>query len=220
MKSLNVAIVDYGLGNLYSVHRALEVCGVRDICISSNPAKILAADRVVLPGVGSFYNGINGLRESGLDIAIHKFVDSGRPLLGICLGMQLFATTSMEFGTHYGLDLIPGQVNAIPPDSVKDVPIKIPFIGWSSLDCPRNINWDKSVLTTLTQEHYVYLVHSFHFMPVKQANILATYQYGGHNITAAIKKNNITGVQFHPEKSGKVGLSILLNYLKHDSAYS
>ncbi len=214
MKNIGVTIVDYGVGNLYSVQRALEVCGASDICISSDPAEILIADRVVLPGVGAFADGMRGLRERGLDSAIREFAKSGRPLMGICLGMQLFATKSDEFGEHTGLDLIPGKVNAIPPKGVEGEHLKIPNVGWSTLDQPAHICWEKTVLRALTREQSVYLVHSFHFKPDSQNNVLATYQYGGNNITAAIVEGNIIGLQFHPEKSGEVGLTILSQYLQ------
>ncbi|RKQ58708.1 glutamine amidotransferase [Vogesella indigofera] len=216
MKTTRVTIVDYGIGNLYSVKRAFEVCGTASICISNDPAEILAADRVVLPGVGAFADGMRGLQERGLDQAIREFAASGRPLLGICLGMQLFATTSMEFGNHAGLNLIPGQVHAIPAASRDGTALKIPFIGWSPLQQPTHANWDESVLASLAQQQSIYLVHSFHYTPDKQSHTLATYQYGGHDIIAAIKKDNITGLQFHPEKSGKVGLAILSAYLKQE----
>lgn len=213
MKSTTVAIVDYGVGNLYSVQRAFEVCGASNISLSGNPSEILACDRVVLPGVGAFADGMRGLRERGLDQAIREFAISGRPLLGICLGMQLFATTSKEFGEHSGLNLVPGQVDAIPSEHKDGGLLKTPYIGWSSLECPAHADWQGTVLNSLTQEESIYLVHSFHFIPEDRGNILATYRYGGHSITAAIKKDNITGLQFHPEKSGQVGLRIINDFL-------
>lgn len=215
MTGSKIVIVDYGVGNLYSVQRALEVCGASDICISSDPTEVLIADRVILPGVGAFADGILGLRERGLDVAIREFANSKRPLLGICLGMQIFATMSEEFGEHTGLGLIPGMVRAIPSVDIIGFPLKIPFVGWSSLDRPDRVHWKGTVLGQMTSEQSVYLVHSFHFVPVSQSNLLATYQYGGHNITAAIVKENIIGLQFHPEKSGEVGLSVLSKFLQY-----
>ncbi|MGM8060721.1 imidazole glycerol phosphate synthase subunit HisH [Vogesella indigofera] len=214
MKNKRVTIVDYGIGNLYSVKRAFEVCGADSISISSDPAEILAADRVVLPGVGAFADGMRGLQEHGLDQAICEFAVSGRPLLGICLGMQLLASSSMEFGNHNGLNLIPGQVDAIPAADQDGAAFKIPVIGWHPLQQPAHANWHESILASLTPEQSIYLVHSFHYTPDSQSHLLATYQYGGHDIIAAIKKDNITGLQFHPEKSGNVGLKILADYLK------
>lgn len=212
MNGPKVVIVDYGLGNLYSVRRAFEVIGANDICISSSPAEISAADRLLLPGVGAFGDGMQGLREKNLDRAICEFSESGKPLLGICLGMQLLSTLGTEFGEHKGLGLIPGKVDAIPLVSEDGLSLKAPYIGWSSLNCPNNIDWGASVLADLTQEQSVYLVHSNHVIPDNPNDVLATYQYGGRKITAAVTKNNITGLQFHPEKSGEVGLKILRRF--------
>lgn len=214
MNNGKLTIVDYGVGNLYSVQRAFEVAGASDICISSDPADVLAADRVVLPGVGAFADGIQGLREHGLDEALRAFARSGRPLLGICLGMQLLATTSEEFGEHQGLDLIPGRVSAIPRHNAEGEALKIPYVGWSPLDRPAHAQWRDSVLASLGDEQSIYLVHSFHFTVRDRADLLATYHYKGLDIAAAVAKDNITGLQFHPEKSGAVGLSILSNFLQ------
>jgi glutamine amidotransferase len=214
MNSNSVVIVDYGIGNLYSVERALEVCGANDIRISSNPAEIKSAGRVVLPGVGAFADGMKGLQDRALDNALCEFAEAGRPLLGICLGMQLLATYSNEFGDHAGLNLIPGKVIAIPSKDTEGATLKAPFIGWSTLVNPSQSQWGESVLNGQKKDQSIYLVHSFQFQPDHQEDILATYQYGGHEIVAAVKCGNITGVQFHPEKSGKVGLSIISEFLK------
>lgn len=214
MTTSKVTILDYGVGNLYSVQRAFEVCGASDICVSSDPDAIRNAERLVLPGVGAFADGMRGLRDRRLDQAICEFANSGRPLLGICLGMQLLATTSEEFGEHAGLNLIPGRVKSIPSKDADGTDLKIPFIGWSHLDCPPNVHWEGSILESLTGKQAVYLVHSFQFTPDSQSNMLGTYQYGGNNVTAAVVKENIVGLQFHPEKSGKIGLSILSKFLK------
>lgn len=208
-----VGIVDYGIGNLYSVQRALEVCGAKNIFISGSPAEILTADRLILPGVGAFSDGMRGLKERGLDKALCQFENSGRPLLGICLGMQLFATLSNEFGVHDGLNFISGKVIEIPSRDLDGGMLKSPYIGWSVLKL-NALNRGSSLLASLTPEQSVYLVHSFQVIPDDLSHILATYDYGGHEITAAIKKNNITGLQFHPEKSGHVGISILENFIK------
>jgi glutamine amidotransferase len=209
-----VVIVDYGIGNLFSVYRALEVCGAKSIIVSGNSSEILAADHLILPGVGAFADGIRGLKERGLDKVICQFAHSKRPLLGICLGMQLFATLSHEFGEHAGLNLIPGEVIEIPYRGIDGSTLKTPYIGWSELNFPTSQNGDKSILTSITSEHFVYLVHSFHVIPDDTKNILATYEYGGYEITAAIKKSNVTGLQFHPENSGQVGLAILADFIK------
>lgn len=214
MSGKSITIVDYGIGNLYSVKRAFEVCGAEDIIISGDPATILTAERVVLPGVGSFADGMRGLRECGLDLAIKEFGKSGRPLLGICLGMQLFASTGREFGDWEGLDLIPGSVEEIPRQSGTGQPLKLPFIGWASLDQPQGVSWDDSVLSGCDQTDYIYLVHSFQFKPAATDDLLATYRRNDGQITAAVRRGNITGLQFHPEKSGAVGMGVLTSFLK------
>ena len=214
MTTSKITVLDYGAGNLFSVQRALEVCGASDICVSSDPDVIINADRLLLPGVGAFADGMRGLLERRLDRAICEFANSGRPLLGICLGMQMLATTSEEFGEHAGLNLIPGRVSPIPSKDLEGIGLKTPFIGWSHLDCPPDVHWEGGVLESITEKQAVYLVHSFQFTPDNQSNMLGTYQYGGHNVTAAVIKDNIVGLQFHPEKSGKIGLSILSSFLK------
>lgn len=216
MSEAAVTVVDYGLGNLYSVQRALEVCGVGSIKTSSNPEDIVTAERVILPGVGAFADGMEGLRERNLDNAVKTFVKTGRPLLGICLGMQLFASESAEFGKHRGLDLIPGRVVPIPTQSASGERIKSPYIGWSSLAYPSLANERAGLLSQLATSDSVYLVHSFHFVPEVETDLLATYCYGGYDVTAAVRHDNITGLQFHPEKSGRVGLSILSNFLRSE----
>jgi glutamine amidotransferase len=213
MKSLNVVIVDYGLGNLYSVKRALEVCGAGKVLITDDPKQIQFATHVVLPGVGAFADGVRGLMDRGMDCALKEFVEADGKLLGICLGMQLLATSSEEFGLCNGLDLIPGRVIPIPINGVEGHPLKIPFVGWSNLYKPEGISWHNSILEPLKKRESVYLVHSFYYSPLNQENLLATYIYGGVQITAAIIKGNITGLQFHPEKSGPVGLRIVSKFL-------
>lgn len=209
-----VTILDYGVGNIYSVQRALQVCGSGDVCISNDPEVIKGSDHLILPGVGAFPVGIRALRDSGLDQAIQEFASSGRPLLGICLGMQMFATISEEFGENLGLDLIPGVVDSIPSKSPDGLDLKIPFIGWSNLDVPLDGGWEGTILKSLGKRKSVYLVHSFRFTPRSHTNLLASYKYGGHIIAAAVIKDNVIGLQFHPEKSGLAGLGILSDFLK------
>jgi glutamine amidotransferase len=214
MKSRKVTILDYGVGNLYSVNRAFEVCGATDICITRDADEIRNAERLVLPGVGAFADGMRGLKDGGLDQAVSEFANSGRPLLGICLGMQMLATTSEEFGQHNGLNLIPGIIIPIASKNLDCNNLKIPVIGWSHLDCQSNVHFEGSILEPLIRKQAVYFIHSFQFIPDNQDNLLGSYQYGVHNITGAVGKDNIIGLQFHPEKSGKVGLNILSNFLK------
>jgi len=208
-----ITIVDYGVGNLYSVWRAVEVSGGEDIRVSAEPEAIASADRVILPGVGAFEDGMRGLRERGLIEPILAYARSGRPLLGICLGMQMLATVSEEFGEHAGLDLIPGEVMAIPRKSATAEPLRVPYIGWAPILIESTEAATRGYLKAHAGNVAVYLVHSFHMIPRDPAHLLASYSFGGHRITAAVCKDNITGFQFHPEKSGAAGLAILKEFV-------
>lgn len=213
---MKVAIVDYGIGNLFSVRRALECSGASAVLVTSEPGDIETADRLILPGVGAFADGMLGLRERGLAEPIYSFAKSGRPLLGICLGMQMLATESEEFGRHAGLGLIPGRVVAIPREGEDGRRLKTPFVGWSTLVGSREA-FAGSCLRDLNETDSVYLVHSFHVIPHDDDDLLAIYRYGRGEVTAAIRKGNVTGLQFHPEKSGSVGLRIMANFLGDQS---
>jgi len=204
-------IVDYGLGNLHSVRHALEHVGADSVQISSNISDILQADHLILPGVGAFGNGMRELAERSLSDAIINYAKSGKPLLGICLGMQLFASSSEEFGFHTGLNLIPGKVVPIPTITNCGSTQKVPFVGWSGMK--RVKDWGDSPLSSTKDHEAVYLVHSYHMMPDDSSAIMAVANYGGHDITVAVCKDNIIGFQFHPEKSGRIGLSILRSFL-------
>lgn len=207
-----VHIVDYGLGNLYSVARAVEACGGEPALVSS--AKDIAkADRLVLPGVGAFENGMQGLVVNGLDDAICEFARTGRPLMGICLGMQMLATQSVEFGAHAGLGLIPGQVTPIPRVTSSGNPRKVPFVGWAKLNVANSEMAAQSPLASLRADDYVYLVHSYQFVPTGQDDLLATYEYEGVAIAAAVVRDNVLGCQFHPEKSSAPGLKVVRAFL-------
>lgn len=211
--SPSVTVVDYGLGNLLSVRRAFEHCG-GTVSISNDPEILLKADRLVLPGVGAFADGMSGLSKKYLDRAILEFSICGRPILGICLGMQLLGSVSHEFGVHAGLNLIPGRVIAIPPTAEEGRLRKIPFVGWTSLEiAPNATSWTNTVLSKIAQGDAVYAIHSYQFVPENFANRLAESNYDGLKICSAVVSNNISGLQFHPEKSGNVGLKILESFL-------
>jgi glutamine amidotransferase len=209
---MQVTVIDYGIGNLFSVGRALERCGA-DVLLSSDPSQIESARSLVLPGVGAFADGMNGLRERGLIEPIRRYAASDRPLLAICLGMPMLASVSEEFGTHDGLGLIEGRVVPVPDRTTDGASQKIPHIGWSPIFPVTEGGWDGTPLAAVAPGTSVYLVHSFHVVPRHVSSLLAICRYGGHDITAAIRSGRITGCQFHPEKSGEVGLAVLRNFL-------
>ena len=202
MKTPEITVIDYGVGNLLSVSRGLEHCGAK-VNISSDPDFILESKKVILPGVGAFPNGMRALIELGLDIVIMEVVKNEVPLLGICLGMQLLLDESEEFGLTKGLGVIPGKVVPIPNNSVDGEIQKIPHIGWNSL-VNSGEDWHNTILQETREGDATYFVHSFMASPHKSENRIADVLYGGHKISADIAKGKTTGCQFHPEKSGAV----------------
>ena len=198
-----LAIVDYGVGNLFSLTCSLRAIGAEAV-VTGDGAVLARAERVILPGVGAFGDAADALRTSGLDRVVLREAEAGKPLLGICLGMQLLFDCSLEYGRHEGLGLIPGSVRPIRPLIPKH--LKVPHIGWNALRFPRGR--PVSPLFRYIQEgDCVYFVHSFAGADCGEHTI-ATAEYGAE-LTAAVARNNIYGVQFHPEKSGPVGLNIL-----------
>jgi imidazole glycerol-phosphate synthase subunit HisH len=212
-----VVVVDYGMGNLFSVQRALETAGAQ-VTITSDASVIVDAAKVILPGVGAFGGGMAGLRERGLIEPLLQYARSGRPLMGICLGMQMLADASEEFGEGEGLHLIPGRVVAVPASDVEGAPLKIPNIGWRSLEPTPGADWSGTPLASTDAGTSVYLVHSFHFVPDDPRHVVAHCTYGGHRVTIGVAARNIVGFQFHPEKSGPAGLAILKQFLAAGSA--
>ena len=212
MRTPEITIIDYGIGNLLSVSRGLDHCGAK-VNMSSDPEFILKSQKIILPGVGAFPNGMRALIELGLDKAIKDVVNNGVPLLGICLGMQLLLDESEEFGITKGLGVIPGKVVPIPNNSVDGEIQKIPHIGWNSL-VKSGVDWQNTILQEVREDEAAYFVHSFMASPENSEDRLADALYGGHKISAVIAKGNTTGCQFHPEKSGEVGLKILRNFVK------
>jgi imidazole glycerol-phosphate synthase subunit HisH len=211
--SRSVHIIDYGVGNLLSVCRAIEKVGGEPQLVK-NPSALANADRVVLPGVGAFRDGMAGLSAHGLDEAVCRHAETGRPILGICLGMQMLVDRSFEFGEHVGLGLIKGDVLPIPSDDGLGGVRKVPFIGWAELSSEGGEGFAGTPLSTVVQGEAVYLVHSYYVATADPAHRLASYGYDGATITAAIARDNIIGYQFHPEKSGECGLRILNSFLK------
>ena len=198
-----LAIVDYGVGNLFSLTCSLRAIGA-EVTVTGEEAVLAQADRIILPGVGAFGDAAQALRASGLDRAVLQAAERGKPLLGICLGMQLLFDYSTEYGRHDGLGLIPGSVQPIRPVIPADY--KVPHIGWNGLHFPKDR--PVSPLVRHIQEgDCVYFVHSFYGAGCAEHTI-ATAEYGPE-LTAAVARNNVYGAQFHPEKSGPVGLNIL-----------
>lgn len=213
MKKPKVTIIDYGLGNLLSVQMAVSYCG-GEVHISSDEDQILSSEKVILPGVGAFPNAMKALQDLKLVEVIKKVAIMDIPLLGICLGMQLLFDESEEFGITRGLGLIPGRVSSIPAQSPSGVWLKSPHIGWGTLNKSHNeTSWERTVLESYKINDSVYFVHSFMVTPEKNSNRLADVDYGGQKIAAVVKSDNIIGCQFHPEKSGEVGLKIIRNFI-------
>ena len=211
MKPL-VTIIDYGVGNIFSVSRAFEHCGA-EVKLTAVPDEIAKAERLVLPGVGAFADGMSALRERGLVQPIQQFALTGRPFLGICLGMQMMFDSGEEFGHHAGLGLIHGKVISIPAIGADGRPHKIPHIGWNELTVPEGNDWSNTIFSNVRESACAYFVHSFHAVPDKPEDRLAECSYDGHILCAAVKSGSIIGCQFHPEKSQAAGLCILKNWI-------
>ncbi|RAU23563.1 imidazole glycerol phosphate synthase subunit HisH [Paramagnetospirillum kuznetsovii] len=206
--TVNVTVVDYGVGNLLSVTRALAHVGAAPV-LSSDPAVILASEFLVLPGVGAFGAAMMELERRGLTGALRERGRCGRPFLGICLGAQLLLDGSDEFGSHDGLGLISGRVQAVPSTGGDGRTHRIPHIGWADLAEPAPGRWQGTIFQDTRPGTSVYFVHSFHAMPTDPAHLLAVVDYDGIPVTAAIGHGAVTGCQFHPEKSGEAGLRML-----------
>ena len=209
---MKVSIIDYGLSNLLSVRRAAEYCGAQ-VELVQTPEAVLAAPRLILPGVGAFEDGMNGLAALGLIEPIRQKAAEGTPLLGICLGMQMLFDESDEFGRHQGLGLIPGRVERIPAVDTSGVPQRVPNIGWRPL-VPAHGSFAGTALQNVPAGGECYCVHSYEAKPKNEADRLADSPYGGRSICAAALRGSVMGTQFHPEKSGPVGLSILKAFLE------
>jgi glutamine amidotransferase len=192
---MKVTVVDYGIGNILSVRRAFMHNGA-DVILARSADEILQAERLVVPGVGAFKRCMETLENFDLKAALIEYANTGRPYLGICVGMQMLMDNSFEFGEYPGLGLIPGEVRKI------DVPgERVPFIGWKSVEL-------------MGATRHFYFVHSYQAVPEIKQHLWATYSLGGSEITAAVRKDNVIGVQFHPEKSGEDGLEFINNFLQ------
>ena len=204
-----VVIIDYQLGNLFSVKQACDTVGINAL-ISSNSEDILNADALILPGVGAFIEAMNNLKKFGLDTAIQTKVNGGTPIFGICLGQQLLFTESEEFGAGKGLDLISGIIKRFP-DTFEERKVKVPHIAWNTI-FKLNQEWDKTALSDLSSNDFMYFIHSYYVKPSDDACILTQTNYVGIEFCSSILKNNIFATQFHPEKSADKGISIYKNW--------
>lgn len=198
-----IAIIDYDAGNIRSVEKALAYLG-EEAVLTRDRETILNADKAILPGVGNFKDAMERIREYGLDKVIHEFVESGKPFLGICLGLQLMFESSEESPGETGLCLLKGKCTKIPASSE----LKVPQIGWNSLKFPK----DSKLFKGINEGSYVYFVHSFYLTAENYEDVAATTEYGV-TIHAAVERENIYACQFHPEKSSDVGLKIIKNFI-------
>lgn len=200
-----IAIIDYGVGNLFSLKSSLAMIG-KEAVVTSDRGVIASADHVILPGVGAFGDAADKLRNTGMWEAVTDYAQSGRPVLGICVGMQLMFDISFEYGTHKGLSLIPGEVRSIREAGCEG--LKIPHMGWNSLEYRKK----SALYEGIAEGEFVYFVHSFSaFGCGEYTNAVCEY---GVTLTASVERDNIYAVQFHPEKSGRTGLAILNNFCK------
>lgn len=199
-----IAVIDYGLGNLRSVSKALESIGA-SVEVTSDPKKMLEAKGLVLPGVGAFYHGMRNLEKLDIIPAIKKNIKEGKPFLGICLGLQLLFTETQEHGTHKGLNIIKGKVKKFTGN------MKIPHMGWNQIKCKAQ-NEKCKIFEGINDNSYFYFVHSYYVEP-EDKNIIAARTSYGVEFISAIRKDNLWGVQFHPEKSSDLGLKILKNFI-------
>lgn len=201
-----IAVIDYGVGNLFSLTASLKYLGAETI-VTNKKKDIIAADRIILPGVGAFEDAIAKLRATGLVDTIIEETEKGKPLLGICLGMQLLFEKSYEYGEHEGLGLISGEIASIQED-LNDKSLKVPHIGWNSLQ----LKGSDPLFKYINDGDYVYYVHSFYGRNCAE-NTIASSNYD-IEITGAVKSGSVYGTQFHPEKSGNVGLKILKAFME------
>jgi glutamine amidotransferase len=203
-----VTVIDYGLGNIHSVVKALHHRGA-SVEVTDDVGKVRTAERVVLPGVAAFGDGIRLLNERGLAAPIYEFIAAGRPFLGICLGMQMLMSSSEEFGQHTGLGVIAGRVEALR----RSERVKVPHVGWNALAPATPDRWRGTLFERVAPMSPAYFVHSFTAVPADERDRLADTYNGDCRIAAAIQRDNVIGCQFHPEKSGPVGLMMIDAYL-------
>lgn len=205
--SRKVVIVDYGLGNLFSIKQACEYVGLESV-ITADVSEIENSDALILPGVGAFADAMDSLNENNLIDPILNFIKSKRPFMGICLGMQLLFSESEEFGNHKGLDLIKGRIRKFPLQDKSGETLKVPQIQWNQIYKNSGNLWEKSPFVNVEEGTYMQFVHSFYAEPESNDLVLSFTEYGGIKYASSIIQDNVIGIQFHPEKSGVEGLKI------------
>lgn len=210
-----IAIIDYGLGNLFSIGQACEHSGM-NVTITSRSGDMQKADAILLPGVGAFADAMAALAERDLIRPLKDLVGEGKPLIGICLGLQLLMSRSYEFGTHDGLDLIKGEVKRLPtdaaaPPSSSKVRLKVPQVGWSRIRKPAGVSWDKGAFCGIDDGAYMYFVHSYNVIPQDPKVIFSLSGFGDYEFCSSVRQGNIFACQFHPERSASQGLRMYQN---------
>ena len=208
---IKIAVIDYGLGNTKSICSALEKSDAQ-ICLTDSRGEVLLSDGVILPGVGAFAYGMDKLISRQIDVLISEFVSTGKPLLGICLGMQMLFDKSTEFGETVGLGLIPGQVLRL--ERFDEIPEKLPHVSWSEIRSGGASSWNETILDGIESGEDMYFVHSYYAEPANQDDILSVTKYSGREYCSTVKHNNIYGCQYHPEKSANKGLRVINNFVE------
>lgn len=206
-----ITIVDYGVGNLSSLKKAFNFFGI-EAAVSEDPQVLKLSDAIVLPGVGSFEAGMRGLKVRGLADAVLEAAQQNKPMFGICLGAQLMLSKGYEFGEFNGLGIIPGKVVRFSNLENNE---KIPQIGWNGVYASRERDWQKTIFDSLGDNFSAYFVHSYILSPEDKKDVFGLTKYGGYEFCSAVKRGNIYGCQFHPEKSGAVGLKIIQNFINN-----
>ena len=206
-----IAIIDYELGNIRSIFSAFEKVGATPKLVRGR-REILDADGMILPGVGAYSHGMEKLKEHGLDSVIKEYSETGKPILGICLGMQLLLSESEEFGRTEGLGLIPGSVKRLNLLNPKNH--KLPHVSWNELQKPSKVSWDGTIFEDIASEEDMYFVHSFMAVPESESHVLSLTSYSDSQFCSSVKNENVYGCQFHPEKSAEKGLKIISNFIR------
>lgn len=219
MNAPRVAIIDYGTGNLFSVRRACEHASLNGV-ITSSPKVLDECEGIILPGVGAYGDAMSALNATGLSVAILRAIEHGKPFLGVCLGIQLLMTESLEFGRHRGLGVIPGVVVPFQVQLDLDVPVKVPQMQWNRVARTTPGDWRGTLLDGTQDKEFFYFVHSYYVIPDDPAMTVAETEYGGVRFCAALRKGNVFACQFHPERSAAPGLRIYERFALQITGFS